>query len=111
MSFQVWLVLSDSDQHQSSGGEACHRRSEGDIIRVLVAARSLPLARDALLAAALAATLLAFSRHAADQPVLASRDATAVLLQLLQVRGRHLRSLQCLFLTFTDGPFQNPSRT
>lgn len=54
----------------------------------MAAAAELPLAKDALLAAAVAATLLAFSRHAADQPVLASRDATAVLLQLLQVRSR-----------------------
>lgn len=60
----------------------------------MAAAAELPLAKDTLLAAAVAATLLAFSRHAADQPVLASRDATAVLLQLLQVRSRQaLRSL------------------
>ena len=52
----------------------------------MAAVRALPLAANALLAAAVAATLLAFSRHAADQPVLASRDAIAILLQLLQAQ-------------------------
>ena len=52
---------------------------------MLKAADGLPLARDPVVAAALAALLLAFARQPLDQPVLATPPAMSLLAKLLQV--------------------------
>ena len=60
-------------------------RSDGAIADVLKAADRLPLARDPLVAAALAALLLCFSRTPLDQQVLVTPPAMSLLGKLLQV--------------------------
>jgi hypothetical protein len=60
-------------------------RSDGAIGDVLKAADGLPLARDPLVAAALAALLLCFSRTPLDQQVLVTPPAMSLLGKLLQV--------------------------
>lgn len=52
---------------------------------MLLAADGLPLARDPLVAAALAALLLCFSRAPLDQQVLVTPPAMSLLGKLLQV--------------------------
>ncbi len=75
-------------------------RSDGAIGDVLKAADGLPLARDPLVASALAALLLCFARQPLDQPVLATPRAMSLLGKLLQVlvalhiaRAPHIKSL------------------
>lgn len=61
-------------------------RSEGAIADVLKAADGLPLARNPVMAKALAALLLCFSRNPLDQQVLTTPPAMSLLAKLLQVR-------------------------
>lgn len=68
-------------------------RSEGAIADVLKAANSLPVGEDPVVATALAALLLSFSRAPLDQQVLVGPHAMSLLAKLLQVGTEHTLEL------------------